>query len=230
MLIITIAGTAVVNISMIDTMKYKLFLAAFFLVTTTHAEERTINADVWADNWFAVYLESELIKEDSVPYNTEQSFNKESFTFAAELPAQIAIIAKDFKENDSGIEYIGRPRQQIGDGGFSAQFHDAETDELIAVSDETWLCKSIHRAPLNKSCERSPNPMKDCEMDISPEPEGWTSSDFDDSDWPNAIVHSERAVRPRRGYDEIDWDAGAKLLWADDLEIDNTILCRVVLR
>lgn len=215
---------------MLNSVKYIPLIAAIFVVTAASAEERTIRADVWADNWFALYLDSELIKEDSVPYNTEQSFNKETFTFTAELPAQIAIIAKDFKENDSGVEYIGRRRQQVGDGGLSAQFHDAETGELIAASDETWLCKSIHRAPLNKSCERSPNPMQDCEMEISPEPEGWTSSDFDDADWPNAVVHSAQAVRPLRGYHEIDWDAGAKLLWADDLEIDNTILCRVVLK
>ena len=125
MLIITIAQTTGVNISMIDPMKNVPIIALVFFTTAASADERTINADVWADNWFAVYLESELIKEDSVAYNTEQSFNKESFTFAAELPAQINIIAKDFKENDSGIEYIGRPRQQIGDGGLSAQFRDA---------------------------------------------------------------------------------------------------------
>jgi hypothetical protein len=215
---------------MIDTVKRIPVIAITLLASATFADEQTIKADVWADNWFAVYVDSELIKEDSVPYNTEQSFNKETFTFTAQLPAQIAIIAKDFKENDSGIEYIGRRRQQMGDGGLSAQFHDAESGELILASDETWLCKSIHRAPLNKSCERSPNPLQDCETDITPEPEGWTSAQFDDSDWPNAIVHSAQAVRPLRGYHEIDWDAGAKLLWADDLEIDNTILCRVVLQ
>jgi hypothetical protein len=215
---------------MTETMKNVSLLAVLFIAMTASAEERTIKADVWADNWFAVYVDSELIKEDSVPYNTEQSFNKETFTFTAELPAQVAIIAKDFKENDSGIEYIGRRRQQIGDGGLSAQFHDADSGELIVASDETWLCKSIHRAPLNKSCEHSPSPLEDCEMDISPEPEGWTRADFDDSDWPNAIVHSAQAVRPLRGYHEVDWVAGAKLLWADDLEIDNTILCRVVLK
>jgi len=215
---------------MIDTIKNTSVIMLVLLAAAAAAEERIIEADVWADNWFALYLETDLIEEDSVAYNTEQSFNKETFTFTADLPAQIAIIAKDFKENDSGIEYIGRPRQQIGDGGLSAQFRDAQSGEVIAVSDETWRCKSIHRAPLNKSCERSPNPMQDCEMDISPEPEGWKSADFDDSEWPNAIVHTAAAVRPLRGYHEVDWVAGAKLLWADDLEIDNTILCRVILK
>lgn len=205
-------------------------LSLISLATAAPADQRNIEADVWADNWFALYLETTLIKEDSVAYNTERSFNAESFVFTAELPAQINLILKDFKENDTGLEYIGRPGQQMGDGGFSAQFHDAESGELIAVSDETWRCKSIHRAPLNKSCEHSDNPLLDCKNEITPEPEGWMSAEFDDSNWPNAIVHSASAVRPHGGYDGVAWVPGAKLLWTDDLEIDNTILCRVVLR
>lgn len=215
---------------MIKSMRSASAIVLCLLAMSASANERNIEADVYADNWFALYLETTLIKEDSVPYNTEKSFNSESFTFKAELPAQINVIIKDFKENDSGLEYIGRPRQQMGDGGFSAQFHDADSGELIAVSDETWRCKSIHRAPLNKSCERSANPLQDCKNEISPEPQGWMSAEFDDSDWPHAIVHTAEAVRPIRGYHEVLWDEGAKLLWADDLEIDNTILCRVLLR
>ncbi len=224
------AQTIAVNRSMIEFMKNFLTIALVFFATAVSADERTIKADVWADNWFAMYLETTLIKEDSVAYNTEKSFNSESFEFTAELPAQINVIVKDFKENDTGLEYIGRPRQQMGDGGFSAQFYDADSGELIAVSDEAWRCMSIHRAPLNKSCEHSTDPEQDCKNEIMSEPKGWMSAGYDDSDWPNAIVHTAAAVRPLRGYHEIDWDAGAKLLWADDLVIDNTVLCRVVLR
>jgi hypothetical protein len=220
---------------MIESMKRVLVivltsLALLSVLNTALANERNIKADIWADNWFAIYNETTLVKEDSVPYNTERSFNADSFVFTTKLPVQINIIVKDFKENDTGLEYIGRPRQQMGDGGFSAQFHDADSGELIAVSDETWRCKSIHRAPLNRSCEHSANPLQDCENEISVEPEGWMSAEFDDSDWPHAVVHTEAAVRPRRGYQEIEWNVGAKLLWAEDLVIDNTILCRVVLR
>lgn len=208
-----------------------LLIVMMSLVTSAYGDEtRTIDADVWADNWLAVYLETELLKEDSVAITIEQSKNKESFTFTTTLPAQINIIAKDFIENDSGIEYIGRRRQQIGDGGLSAQFRDAATGEVLAATDETWLCKSIHRAPLNKSCALSEDPLADCEREISPEPEGWMSLDFDDSSWSAAKVYSDRTVRPSRGYDEVDWDDSAKLIWTDDLEIDNTILCRVTIR
>jgi|SaaInlV_100m_DNA_5_1039725.scaffolds.fasta_scaffold09825_1 hypothetical protein len=215
---------------MIQPSKGTSFLITMFLVTGACAQERTIEADIWVDNWHAVYLEDELLMEDSVPIEIEQSKNKDSFTFTAELPAQINIIARDFIENDSGLEYIGRARQQIGDGGLSAQFIDAESGEVLAATDETWHCLSIHRAPLNKSCERSADPLADCESEIMEAPEGWMSSDFDDSDWPTATVYTVRAVGANRGYNEVQWDSAAKLIWAADLEIDNTVLCRVELR
>ncbi len=186
----------------------------------------TLKADVWADNWFALYAGDELIKEDTVPYNTERSFNADSFSFNINLPSQLSVIIKDFKEDDSGLEYIGSGRQQIGDGGFKAQFFDAATGKLVAVSSDEWRCLAIHRAPLNKSCERSEDPSSECQSDIDAEPANWRGSDFDDSDWSNAVVHSAQAVRPHGGYRGVDWRAEAKLIWTDDLEIDNTILCR----
>lgn len=189
----------------------------------------TLKADVWADNWFALYAGEELIKEDSVPYNTERSFNKDSFEFDVQLPATLSFVIKDFKENDTGLEYIGSPRVQIGDGGFAAQFFDATTKQLLAVSNSDWRCITIHQAPLNSSCLRSSNPESDCQSKIGEEPEGWKNSDFDDSDWPNAVEHSARNVQPRRGYEEVTWQPEARLIWTDDLETDNTVLCRVTI-
>ena len=206
-------------------MKY-LSCTVLILIASTYVQAQTINADVWEDNWYALYVGEELVKEDSVAFNTEQSFNKDSFSFATTYPVQLNLIIKDYKEDDSGLEYIGRSRQQIGDGGFAAQFFDADTNEAIAVSNESWRCLAIHRAPLNKSCERSANPTSDCQKDISAEPDNWRAADFDDSAWPNAVIHSAQEVRPRRGYDEVDWQDSVKLIWTDDLEIDNTILCR----
>ncbi len=189
----------------------------------------TLKADVWADNWFTMYAGDELIKEDSVPYNTERSFNKESFEFDAELPVSLSFVIKDFKENDTGLEYIGSPRVQIGDGGFAAQFFDATTNELLAASNSDWRCITIHQAPLNSSCVRSSNPEQDCQRKIGEEPEGWKNADFDDSGWPNAVEQSAADVRPLRGYHEVEWQPGARLIWTEDIETDNTVLCRVTL-
>ena len=81
------------------------------------ATSMTIKAEVWADNWFALYSGDTLIKQDSVPITTERSFNSESFTFQASYPLQLNFVVKDYKANDTGLEYIGTPKQQMGDGG-----------------------------------------------------------------------------------------------------------------
>jgi len=190
----------------------------------------TIKADIWADNWFALYAGDELVIEDSVPYNTERSFNKESLEFDVELPASLSLVIKDFKENDTGLEYIGSPRVQIGDGGFSAQFFDAKKNELLAVSNSDWRCITIHQAPLNSSCVRSSTPERDCQSKIGEEPEGWKNASFDDSDWPNAVEHTAQDVRPRRGYEEVTWRPETRLIWTDNLETDNTVLCRFTIQ
>ena len=71
--------------------------------TSNTAETINVKAEVWADNWFAFYLGDQLVKEDSVPITTERSFNSETFTFSASYPLTLNFIAKDFKENDSGL-------------------------------------------------------------------------------------------------------------------------------
>lgn len=189
----------------------------------------SIRGEVWADNWFAFYLGEELIVEDSVPITTERSFNAESFEFKADYPLQLNFIAKDFRENDTGLEYIGTRRQQMGDGGFIAQFTDSSTGRTIAVSDADWRCLVIHEAPLDKACadEADPRPGEGpCGFEKSGEPDGWKAVGFDDSAWAPAVEHSVEAVRPKHGYDEISWAPEAKLIWAGDLETDNTLLCR----
>jgi hypothetical protein len=51
--------------------------------------------------------------------------------------------------------------------------------------------------------------------------------DFDDSDWPAAVEHSVSEVGPKGGYDNIPRDNAAKLIWSEDLVLDNTVLCRM---
>lgn len=187
------------------------------------------SADVWADNWFAMYVGDVLVAEDSVPITTERSFNAESFTFKAAYPLRINIIAKDFKENDSGLEYIGERNQQMGDGGLIVQIKESSSGDLVVVTDERWKCLPIHRAPLNKECERSSDPINDCQSEIMAEPTGWKDISFDTSSWPQAVVHAEQDVSPKDGYDLISWASKAKFIWGADLETDNTLLCTITL-
>ena len=190
----------------------------------------SVQGEVWADNWFAFYLGESLVMEDSTPITTEKSFNAETFVFDAEYPLQMNFVAKDFKENDTGLEYIGSGKQQMGDGGLIAQFTDTVTGGTIAVTDSSWRCLVIHAAPLNPSCEDESDPEAGagpCQFHSMDEPEGWRLPGFDDSGWAQAVEYSEGDVRPKDGYDKIAWNSEARLIWADDLERDNTLLCRL---
>ena len=187
---------------------------------------RTFTVDVWADNWMAVYVNGELVGEDSVPITTERSFNAESFTFEAAYPFTIGIEAKDFKETDSGIEYIGQSNQQMGDGGLIAQVTDTSTGEVVATTSSDWSVLVVQRAPLNTECADDPDPDATCESESIDPPTGWADAGFDDSGWDAATEWTANAVSPKGGYDEISWDDSAELIWGSDLEVDNTILMR----
>ncbi|MCF2870345.1 PEBP family protein [Octadecabacter sp. G9-8] len=202
------------------------------MAMTTTATAETFSADVWADNWFEMRINGVQVAQDSVPITTERSFNAESFTFEAERPFTIGLIAKDFKENDTGLEYIGSGRQQMGDGGVIVQIMD-EAGAVAAVSDNTWQCYVIHTAPLDKSCESASNPVAGegaCGFDAEDEPADWDSAAFDASDWPAADVYSANDVRPKDGYDRVDWVDDAQLIWGPDLEQSNTVLCRLTVQ
>lgn len=212
-------------------MKRILMVSTLCFGATSPSFADTIKADVWADNWFALYVNDKLVKEDSVSITTERSFNKESFSFDATKPFVLNFIAKDFKANDTGLEYIGTDRQQMSDGGLIAQFSNGSN--LVSVTDSSWRCLVVHEAPLDKSCARSANPVAGqgaCTFNVTAEPAGWKNLDFDDSKWPAAKEYSERQVGPKDGYDEVRWSSSAKLIWGPDLEQSNTILCRIAVR
>ena len=192
-------------------------------------QAQPFSADVWADNWFELRVNGVQVAEDSVPITTERSFNAESFTFEAERPFTIGLVARDFIENDTGLEYIGTARQQMGDGGVILQIKDA-AGATVAVSNADWQCLVIHTAPLDKACESDANPVAGtgaCTFDISEEPDGWDTADFDASDWPQAVVYTAAQVAPKRGYNDIDWSDDAEFIWGPDLEQSNTVLCRL---
>lgn len=190
----------------------------------------TFEVEVWADNWAAVYVDGELVGEDSVPITTERSFNAETYTFEATYPFTIAIEARDFKETDSGIEYIGEPNQQMGDGGLIAQVTDTSTGEVVATTGSDWSVLVIQQAPLNTECADDPDPDATCEFESIDAPAGWADADLDTSDWSAATEWSASDVSPKDGYDEIDWADDAALVWGPDLEVDNTILMRLTVQ
>jgi len=211
-------------------MKYIITTLAMFCLTSPVLSAEVFTADVWADNWFELRINGTKVAEDSVPITTERSFNAESFEFVVDRPFVIGLVAKDFKENDSGLEYIGTQRQQMGDGGVILQIKDS-LGELVAVSNAEWQCLEIHSAPIDKSCEKAANPVAGegaCAFEKKAPPASWDQADFDVSGWPKATIYSELEVSPKGGYDRINWSDEAKLIWGPDLEQTNTIICRLV--
>ncbi|MGJ8611089.1 MAG: PEBP family protein [Octadecabacter sp.] len=210
-------------------MKCTTSLTLILALTAATVGAETFSADVWADNWFEMRIDGTRVAEDSVPITTERSFNAESFTFEAERPFVIGVVAKDFKENDTGLEYIGTNRQQMGDGGLILQIRN-EAGETVAVSSADWSCNVIHSAPLDKSCESVSDPVAGegaCTFEAEDEPDGWDVASFDTADWPQADVYSAQDVSPKDGYDDISWNPQAELIWGPDLEQSNTVLCRL---
>ena len=196
------------------------------------ADKPNLKLEAWSDNWFAAYIGEALLIEDSVSITTERSFNAESIAFSASYPIQLNLILKDFKQDDSGLEYIGARNQQMGDGGFIMQITDTTTNKVIAVSNKNLKCEVLHKAPLDKACESESNPVAGegaCTFMVKEAPANWLQSSFDDSTWANATEHTVASVGPKDGYDEINWDDSAKLIWGDDLEQDNTLICRITI-
>jgi hypothetical protein len=105
--------------------------------------------EIWADHWFVLWVNGELIGEDSVPITTERSFNAETFEFEATYPLTIAIEAKDFKETESGIEYI----DGTGDVMLENRYHIHMAEELSL--DPRGLTRKRSTTPPARSADRS---------------------------------------------------------------------------
>ena len=188
----------------------------------------SFKAEVWADNWFSLHVGERFVGEDSVPITTERSFNAETLRFEADYPLVLNFTVKDFKQNDTGLEYIGSPRQQIGDGGFIMQITDTATQQVVAVSSSALKCQVIHKAPLNPGCASSHQPtVAACGATITEEPASWKAAGFDTSAWETATVYSVADIGAKQGYFDVAWDPAARLIWTSDLKADNTLLCKL---
>lgn len=190
------------------------------------ASKISFTLDFWADNWAAVYVNGIKVAEDPVSITTTKSFNKVSATFSATYPLRIAVIAKDYVENKSGLEYIGTPQQQIGDAGLMMQIHEKSSGKLVAYSNKAWRSYVLFRAPLNPTCVTSAQPLTDCQSTVKSTPASWYSTSFNYSSWPTSTAYTAAQVGPKDGYYEVNWDARANFIWSSSLTLDNTVLFR----
>jgi len=169
--------------------------------------EDTKKLNVYADNWFSLYINGELIAVDSIRFMPHNVISVDVFP---SYPMTIAVIAKDNADPITAMEYNNT---QIGDGGFILKMADG------TVTGNHWKAKSIFHGPIDRDT-RNPKVRRE-EM-----PENWTAVDFDDSDWQSAKEFDEQTVGPKRPFYQHDFE-GAKFIWADDLELANPVLFRV---
>jgi len=205
-----------------------VFALGVIPATSAPAVSKVYNftAEIWADNWFALYVNGKKVGEDSTPFATERSFNSDAISFKASYPLTIGIMARDYVENASGLEYIGKPNQQIGDGGIIAQIRDMDSKQVITATNKSWKVFVTNTAPLNEECVKSKDPLLDCKTMVTKAPTSWYSTTFKDSSWKSATEFTAAAVGVKDGYFNFTWSPTSSLVWSSDLRLDNTILLR----
>ena len=166
----------------------------------------TIQANVYADNWFILYINGELVAVDSIKFIPH---NVISVDILPSYPMTIAVMAKDNADPKTGMEYANT---NIGDAGFVLKFGDG------TVTDASWKAKKFSWGPIDRDTK---NPR----VENTPIPENWYAVDFDDSSWGYAKEYATAEVDPKQPFFEHDFK-GAKFIWTDDLELDNTVVFR----
>lgn len=203
------------------------FLLALVPIQPANAVSSTdFKLDFWADNWAVVYVNGVKVAQDPVPIATVRSFNKVTTTFKATYPLTIAVMAKDYVENNSGLEYIGASNQQIGDAGLILQIHESKSGKFVAGTNQAWKSLVIFKAPLNPECVTSQTPLQTCKYTLSSAPTGWYGTKYSDAKWLSSTGYTEAQVGVKEGYNEVTWDSKAKLIWSKSLTQDNTVLFR----
>ena len=124
----------------------------------------TIRANVYADNWFALYVNGELVAVDSIAFIPH---NVVSVDILPKYPLTIAVMAKDNADPKTGMEYANT---QVGDGGFILRFGDG------TVTDARWKAKCFSRGPVGGDT-RAPR------VEEEPVPADRFAISFDDRDW-----------------------------------------------
>ena len=165
----------------------------------------TVHGAVYADNWFAMYINGKLVAVDSIDFLPH---NVVALDILPEYPMTIAILAKDNADPKTGCEY----GKQIGDGGIILKFADG------TVTDASWKAKCIFHGPIERDTEHP-------KVRTEPLPENWFATDFDDSTWAAAVEYTQERIDPKQPFFEHDFQ-GAKWIWTSDLDLDNTVLLR----
>lgn len=204
-----------------------------------------ITAFVFADNYFEMYINGTPVGKDNVPFT---QFNSDLVRFKVNRPFTIAMKLVDWEENlGIGTEENGGSAHHPGDGGMVAVFKDA-SDNIIAVTDNTWKAQTYYTAPVKDlgclSESGTTRNSSDCDTSNSNDgssffgihwevPTNWTSASFNDSDWPAATTYTnaEIGVENKQAYTNFtnifDNSANdAQFIWSTNVILDNEVIVR----
>lgn len=205
----------------------------------------TLTAYVFADNYFELYINGQLIGVDTVPFTP---FNSSVLRFRVDRPFTAAILAVDWEENlglgserGRGVDY------SPGDAGIAMRIEDAN-GAPVAITDGTWRAQTFYVSPLSdRACLVVDGARRDSSSCATqgtrtasglsaafwPLPNDWQTSAFDDSGWPQAVTFSNDTVGVRNKpaftnfLDVFDApDADAQFIWSSNLVLDNLVLLR----
>ena len=224
------------------------------------SESKTVKGTIYANNEARFWVNGELIAEDPVPIIPINAFNV-SFEIPDKGAVTFGIEGLDWADH-RGLEFDGRC---VGSGVMRAIF-----DNGVATN-SSWKCWTYNYGPVNwrpcyavpeidsslkvfPGCSMNSSPvLDDCFARILDIPEGWSTNDFDDSVWQNAVEWDESYVGwlgPPAGCSvpgtyvstdvgpdgvnmtcgqNINWSAygnEGKFIWREDLQLDNHVLCR----
>lgn len=198
------------------------------------ADGDVITAYIFADNYFELYINGELIGVDAVPFTP---FNSSVLRFQVSRPYDIGILAVDWEEH-SGVGTESSWRQpQAGDAGLVAVFSDG------TVTNTDWHAQTFYIAPLSdptcvevKSAVRQSNlceintrlaqaNMWSMHWKISPD---WqTSQQY--KRWPQATFYSPETIGVNNKPAYMNFRSRfqqADFIWSQNLVLDNTVLFR----
>ncbi|NND91270.1 MAG: hypothetical protein HKN42_10430 [Granulosicoccus sp.] len=230
------SGTRLTSISQLDLQSVPLFDAG-------GGEEFVMY--LYADNYYELYINGELIAVDPVPYTP---LNSSVVRFKADRPLTIAVMAVDWEQNlGLGSENSGGLAFNPGHGGFIAHLQDS-TQNTVAITNRRWRAQTFYTSPLkNRNClvaSRQIRRSRPCDVrgenyaagfsgahwDL---PGDWMMPSFDDSIWPSASTYSNKRVGAdnTRAFtnfrDVFDTEgADADFIWSTNLILDNLVILR----
>lgn len=202
-------------------------------------------AYIFADNYFELYVNGNLLAVDEVPFT---QFNSNVVRFMADRPVTLAIKVVDWEENlGLGSENNRGKAFHPGDGGLVAHIQDS-SGETVAITDKSWRAQTFYTSPLNdRSClvvdgqTRDSSACSDEGVDDATGfsaahwavPSDWMMPTFEDSIWPAATTFSNDTVgvnnkKAFTNFEDIFDTPGADadFIWSSNLVLDNLVLLR----